>query len=186
MHYIRQLLWSSCLSLGLIASSMAEESMMIDKFDAQPELRWKYFSDQVMGGVSQGRAEFEAEQGAPVVRLSGQVSTANNGGFIQIRRDIAKGSVDSATGVYLTVRGNGQLYYLHLRTSRSLMPWQYYQASFQTSEQWQTIQLPLSAFERSNSWLSKFPKASSLRNLGIVAFGRDHIADLEIAEIGFY
>ena len=59
MHYIRQLLWSSCLSLGLIASSMAEESMMIDKFDAQPELRWKYFSDQVMGGVSQGRRSEE-------------------------------------------------------------------------------------------------------------------------------
>ena len=58
MHYIRQLLWSSCLSLGLIASSMAEESMMIDKFDAQPELRWKYFSDQVMDSLHHSSTGF--------------------------------------------------------------------------------------------------------------------------------
>ncbi|MFT7500507.1 MAG: hypothetical protein ACI85Z_001152, partial [Rheinheimera aquimaris] len=29
-------------------------------------------------------------------------------------------------------------------------------------------------------------KSSSIRSIGIVAFGRDHIADIEIAEIGFY
>ena len=37
-----------------------------------------------MGGVSQGSAEFDA--GA--LRLTGQVSTKNNGGFIQVRTRI--------------------------------------------------------------------------------------------------
>ena len=43
------------------------------------ENNWAYLADTVMGGVSQGGAEFSA--GA--LRLTGQVSTKNNGGFIQ-------------------------------------------------------------------------------------------------------
>ena len=31
---------------------------MIDAFEQQPERRWRYFSDQVMGGLSQGQANF--------------------------------------------------------------------------------------------------------------------------------
>ena len=159
---------------------------MIDNFDAQPELRWRYFSDQVMGGVSQGKVNFATEQGEQLVHLTGQVSTANNGGFIQVRREIAKASVESALGVYLKVRGNGQQYYLHLRTSGTLMPWQYYQASFPTTQQWQTIKVPLTAFVRSSNWLNKTVKLRSLRNIAIVAYGREHTADLEIAQLGFY
>ena len=45
------------------------------------ENNWAYLADTVMGGVSQGGAEFAA--GA--LRLTGQVSTKNNGGFIQVR-----------------------------------------------------------------------------------------------------
>ena len=48
------------------------------------ENNWAYLADTVMGGVSQGSAEFDA--GA--LRLTGQVSTKNNGGFIQVRTRI--------------------------------------------------------------------------------------------------
>ena len=48
------------------------------------ENNWAYLADTVMGGVSQGGAEFSA--GA--LRLTGQVSTKNNGGFIQVRTRI--------------------------------------------------------------------------------------------------
>ena len=119
-------------------------------------------------------------------RLEGAVSTRNNGGFIQLRRSIAKKTVDYAAGAYLKVRGNGQQYYLHLRTSGTLLPWQYYQASFTTTDQWQIVKIPLSSFARSGNWLSKAVKPSSIRSIGIVAFGRDHSADIKIAEIGFY
>ncbi len=159
---------------------------MIDNFESQPELRWRYFSDQVMGGISQGGVKFDTEQGEPFAHLTGQVSTANNGGFIQVRREIAKASVVSAIGVYLKVRGNGQPYYVHLRTSGSRLPWQYYQASFQTTRKWQTIKVPLTAFASSSNWLSKSVKPRSLRSIAVVAFGREHSADIEIAEIGFY
>ena len=43
------------------------------------ENNWAYLADTVMGGVSRGGAEFSAG----VLRLTGQVSTKNNGGFIQ-------------------------------------------------------------------------------------------------------
>jgi hypothetical protein len=114
------------------------------------------------------------------------VSTDNNGGFIQIRREVAKGSADGALGVYLKVRGNSQGYYIHLRTSGTVLPWQYYQAEFQVTEDWQNMRVPLADFERSSSWLAAPINSKSIRSVGIVAYGRDHEAEVDIAEIGFY
>ncbi len=56
---------------------------------------WKFFSDQVMGGVSEGRISLKPDEGKFFLRLEGKVSTANNGGFIQVRRefDIKKKNV---------------------------------------------------------------------------------------------
>ena len=48
-------------------------------------INWVFFSDQVMGGKSQGKAEFLSNVTANFVRLQGNVTTANNGGFLQIR-----------------------------------------------------------------------------------------------------
>ena len=61
---------------------------MIDAFEQQPERRWRYFSDQVMGGLSQGQASFVKTDARFSAHLSGWVTTQNNGGFIQIRREI--------------------------------------------------------------------------------------------------
>lgn len=186
MKNIRQFIIASCLSLFLIPSTIALEPLVIDSFESDPQLRWSYVSDQVMGGVSEGRVAFKEDPGEQYAHMTGQVSTDNNGGFIQLRSAIAKNTIDTATGAYLKVRGNGQQYYLHLRTSGTLLPWQYYQASFTTTDQWQIVKVPLAAFARSGNWLSKAVKPSSIRSIGIVAFGRDHSADIHIAEIGFY
>jgi hypothetical protein len=186
MKFFRQYIMVSCLTLFLMPNSIALEPLMIDNFQSDPQLRWSYVSDQVMGGVSQGRVAFKQEEGEEFAHMTGQVSTENNGGFIQLRRAIAKSSLDTATGAYLKVRGNGQQYYLHLRTSGTLLPWQYYQASFTTTDQWQIVKVPLTAFSSSGNWLSKTVKPSSIRSIGIVAFGRDHSADIQIAELGFY
>lgn len=170
----------------LLAGSALAENMLVDEFNSAPESRWSYVSDQVMGGVSQGSVEYLEEGNENVARLAGSVSTDNNGGFIQIRREVAKGSIDGAIGVYIKVRGNSQGYYVHLRTSGTMLPWQYYQAEFQVTEDWQTIRVPLADFERSSSWLSAAINPQSIRSVGIVAYGRDHEAEVDIAEIGFY
>ena len=170
----------------LLAGSALADDMLVDKFDAAPESRWSYVSDQVMGGVSQGSVDYLEQGSDNVARLAGRVSTDNNGGFIQIRREVAKGSADGALGVYMKVRGNSQGYYIHLRTSGTVLPWQYYQAEFQVTEDWQNIRVPLADFERSSSWLAASINSKSIRSVGVVAYGRDHEAEVDIAEIGFY
>ena len=61
------------LIMGMVSAASAKNLVY--------ENNWAYLADTVMGGVSQGSAEFSA--GA--LRLTGKVSTKNNGGFIQIR-----------------------------------------------------------------------------------------------------
>jgi hypothetical protein len=169
-----------------LSTTVIAEPLMNDNFESQPQARWSYVSDQVMGGISQGQLAFVTEQDESFAHMSGQVSTENNGGFIQFRTSIPKGSTATASGVTLKVRGNSQQYYIHLRSSGTLLPWQYYQAGFQANDEWQTINIPLKAFAASGKWLRKQIKPGSIRSIGVVAFGRDHSADIQVAEIGFY
>ena len=46
---------------------------------------WRFFSDQVMGGISEGQVSLEQDGDKIFIRLYGDVRTANNGGFIQLR-----------------------------------------------------------------------------------------------------
>ena len=160
--------------------------MLIDDFDGKPEKRWSYISDQVMGGISQGTLTFEDKENIPLARLTGAVSTVNNGGFIQFRTNLHNINTKSVSGIYINVKGNNQKYYLHLRTKGTLLPWQYYQAEFDVNENWRIIKLPLENFVASSGWIRKNVKSASIKSIGVVAFGRDHIADISVSEIGFY
>ena len=173
---------------GSAFGDSTERDIMIDNFDANSEVRWDYVSDQVMGGVSEGSARLgtDSDTGDTYAHMVGDVSTANNGGFIQLRTRLSSGADKNAAGIYIKVRGNGQKYYIHLRTKGTMMPWQYYQGAFDVSEQWQVIRLPLDSFKPSGSWLRKTALPKSIRSVGIVAYGRDHEADIQVSEIGFY
>ncbi|MEP1201624.1 CIA30 family protein [Tateyamaria sp.] len=173
------------LLFGVPSQLIAEENM-IDNFESQPETRWRFFADTVMGGVSSGQVAFERDGEAAFARMTGIVSTANNGGFIQIRTELPDAVPAGTVGVRLIVRGNDQKYFVHLRTSGTVLPWQYYQAGFDVSGTWAEIRLPFAAFEASGSMLRTVPRADSLRSVGIVAYGRDHDAEIDIREVGFY
>tara|TARA_A100001015_G_scaffold194811_1_gene217196 strand:- start:310 stop:789 length:480 start_codon:yes stop_codon:yes gene_type:complete len=155
-----------------------------DNFDHKPEDRWRFVTDQVMGGVSTGRLRFDIFREQPIAHMIGDVSTANNGGFIQFRRKI--NAPQSSSGIKIRVRGNGEKYFIHLRTSGTILPWQYYQASFEASQEWRTIRIPFSEFSGSSDWLDKLFYPSLIRSLGIVAYGRDHHADIMVSQAGFY
>ena len=49
---------------------------------------WRLVTDGVMGGVSSGRLDVGEIGGRSCLRLRGEVSTANNGGFIQAALDL--------------------------------------------------------------------------------------------------
>jgi len=186
LQHITQYIAYGLLTIIGLSTAANAEKLMFENFELQPELRWSYISDQVMGGISQGQLAFKTIKSESFAHMTGKVSTENNGGFIQIRTSVSKGSVTAATGVRLKVRGNSQQYYIHLRTSGTLLPWQYYQASFQVTDQWQTIEIPLTEFAASSKWLRDQIKPNSIRSIGVVAYGRDHLADIRVSEIGFY
>ena len=171
-------------------SNAADIKKIIDDFTDNPERRWQFYTDQVMGGVSEGSAVLLSGPEGPYVRLEGFVSTANNGGFIQIRTKIMDGEKD-AEGILLKVRGNGENYYIHLNTNETIfLPQQYryyYQAIFQTSKDWNEVKLPFStAFKRSNANISESFDGNQVRTIGILAYGKDHNAFLEVNYISFY
>lgn len=146
------------------------------------ENNWAYLADTVMGGVSRGGAEFSA--GA--LRLTGQVSTKNNGGFIQVRTRIDQTETVGKSGIKIKVKGNGDVYYLHVRNASSRLPWQYYTASFQTSEKWKDITISFDEFEKSATLMPKKLKPDSIKTIGLVAYGKDYEADVSIANLEFY
>jgi hypothetical protein len=183
------LLLTAVLSVVLAPASAdqpSEGDAMVEDFTMQPETRWRFFTDQVMGGASSGSVAFAQENGQTFARMTGRVSTANNGGFIQMRLDLTTLPPDSATGVRIVVRGNSQNYFIHLRTSGNLLPWQYYQAEFSVTETWSEVRLPLAAFTASSAFLSSVPRLSSLTSVAVVAYGRDHDALIDVQKIKFY
>jgi hypothetical protein len=147
---------------------------------------WRFFTDTVMGGVSTGRVTPMEEDGHTFLRMTGTVSTANRGGFIQMRTDLAAPPPEGTTGVRLVVRGNGQRYFVHLRTTGTILPWQYYQAGFDTSHDWTEVRLPFASFRASGALLRAEPRPGSLTSLAVVAYGRDHKAEIDVREAGFY
>ena len=175
----------SFAATALPALTMAQTSV-VDNLISVTDPRWSFISDEVMGGISSGGFEFKTHDGKFYIEMTGRVSTENNGGFIQVRRAIEDDASSGITGVTITVRGNGQPYFVHLRTRWTLLPWQYYQARFETSELWKEVRLPFSAFNPSSRILPSTVNRSALKSLGVVAFGRDHDAMVSIKEIGFY
>lgn len=174
------------LSCLFLATHLGAEKLLIDDFNSNSNSKWHYVSDQVMGGVSQGNLDFDYENSNGYAHLKGNVSTENNGGFIQFRADLDAPTTSKINGVYLKVMGNNQKYFVHMRTKGTFLPWQYYQSAFKATSSWQTIKLPIDTFSPSSGWLRRNIKFSSIKSIGIVAFGRDHIADLRVSEVGFY
>ncbi len=158
----------------------------IEDFTMQPQTRWQFITDTVMGGVSSGQVTFMKEGGRSFARMTGRVSTANRGGFIQIRLDLATPPPQGAKGVRLVVRGNNQRYFAHLRTSGTVLPWQYYQAGFDVKTSWKEVLLPFDSFAASGALLRSVPRADSLSSVAVVAYGRDHNAQIDVREVGFY
>jgi len=147
---------------------------------------WTYFADTVMGGKSSGTAERLNVNGRSAIKLTGNVTTENNGGFIQVRRAIAVGQESDFEGLSFETKGNGEIYYIHIRNGSSRLPWQYYSASFRTSENWETIKIPFSDFQRSGSFMAKSLKKKTINSIGLVAYGKDHQALVLISNLLFY
>jgi len=148
---------------------------------------WQLVTDDVMGGVSAGEIQRIKRGGTECTALSGDVSTENNGGFIQVVMEIDESLAAKAStydGVRIQVIGNGEPYNLHLRTRDLWFPWQSYRSTFDSGVVWKQIDLPFDKFTAYKS--STKLDVSQLKRIGIVAIGRDFTADICVASMGFY
>ncbi len=167
-------------------NSMAEEIRI--PFNSENAKHWGYISDRTMGGISDGQAFLDQDQDTVFARLTGNVSTKNNGGFIQLRSTLSFVNINNIEkklkGVRLNTKGNGETYHVFIRTSETRSYSDFYYATFIANEEWEIVDLPFTKFKHrfSNNALD----GNDIQTFGIVAYGRDFISDVSVAEIIFY
>jgi hypothetical protein len=177
----------------LVSMSSQESTFLLDDFSRDNQLSalgtaWRSFSDQVMGGISRGQHRFEELDGKPCIRLAGDVSLDNNGGFIQVALPLEdRGRPFDASpyrGIRVSVRGNNSRYYIHLRSRQSQRPWQYYAAEFPATEEWRTLEIPFSDFKPEG--LQEALNTEALLRIAVVAAWKEFAADVAISRLEFY
>ncbi len=183
------LLITFMLTLGINTRSIAAEGDLSFPFNSDSNKYWQYVSDRVMGGVSDGQVTLEQDGEMYYVRLTGNVSTRNNGGFIQLRSGVSFVNSEkdgkNLQGVRLNVRGNGETYEIHITTNDRAYRGDYYSKTFKADSNWKMIDLPFNKFERKRSNNTKLDARNIIR-LGIVAYGRDYISDVSVSTLEFY
>jgi len=100
--------------------------------------RWQVVNDGVMGGLSQGTFKV-SENGTGL--FTGKVSLENNGGFSSVRYNTGKTDVEGYTTLAITLKGDGKNYQVRIQENND--DYFSYIATFQTSGEWETIELPL-------------------------------------------
>lgn len=181
------------ISTFTIQYAMAQQdTCMIDdrssgNLTASSGNEWRLVTDEVMGGISNGRLKLDTIEQRPCLHMQGDVKLDNNGGFVQIALDLSDQVLTEAAdyqGITFDALGNDEAYNIHLRSDDLRLPWQSYRATFRATHQWQTIRIPFSEFEayRTTSSLD----VSALIRVGFVAIGRAFSADLCITNIALY
>jgi hypothetical protein len=168
-------------------------SPIIDDLSREPPMatigtNWQLFTDTVMGGVSKATMARETVEGRAAIRLRGNVSLENNGGFVQISLDFRPdgGAVDASewSGVEVDVFGNGEEYGANLRTTDLTRPWQSYRQTFRAVPHWQTVRLPFKNFVPNRTEIPL--NIHRLRRLGVIGIGREFLADISVGGVRFF
>ncbi len=182
----------SAVSAGLYAQG--PDTFLIDDFSRQNRrseigTKWQQITDRVMGGVSEGSYGYLEIEGKRSIRLTGRVSLENRGGFIQVSLPLYEesGSLDASgyRGVRLLVRGNGERYYVHFKSTQTVFPWQFFSTVFPTTESWETVDLPFERFVPENMKADSL-NVKKLKRIAIVASKKEFDADVAVARIEFY
>ena len=164
-------------------NNLYSDNNLRDNFDNPSS--WRYIADDVMGGMSSGKVEFIIIDGKSNALLTGNVSTKNNGGFIQIRKELNDINLSKADSIRIVARGNNEKYYIFLRTTGTILPWQYYSYEFDVRNEYDEFIMPIRDFKKSGMLLANQINPKKITSIGIVAYGRDHYAELYVKELEF-
>jgi hypothetical protein len=188
------LLVMCAMSLGSCALPAAQNEAVLQQ-DASMKLvdfalpnetaPWYPLNDDVMGGVS--RSEIVATTSGTAI-FRGVVSFENNGGFATVQTNFAQPiNLSAFRGLSLRIKGDTKRYGMYLRTnSRSLV----YQATFDTTGEWQTVQLPFDEFKPTyfGRTVPDGPvDPAIIRSMSVlIEYKQEGSFTLEIAHIGVY
>jgi len=116
-------------------------TMMIFDFTKDADLqKWYIVNDTVMGGKSAGKMGVDGEGHG---MFEGHVSLDNNGGFTSIRYDAGKTTLQGYSKFVMVLKGDGKAFQFRVKTKSN----EYYSYiySFETTGNWQTIEIPFSS-----------------------------------------
>jgi len=185
------LLISFTINLGVWHIVLAEDLIIDDRtsdnLSSSLGTQWRLVTDQVMGGVSNGELTLDNYKGKNCLRMRGDISTDNNGGFVQIALDLTQDEPLDASayaGIELSIFGNNEHYNIHIRTTDLWLPWQSYRFSFKATPDWQIIRIPFANLEAYRT-TTKFHQ-DKLKRIGLVGIGRNFQADMCVSSIRFY
>jgi len=145
--------FSVLITFLLVNNVFAEEQQMslktdstrtIFNFEDKGEIaQWVSINDNVMGGVSKGRASIWENN---CLLFSGSTSLENNGGFASIRTFPGDFELGGYKGIRIRVKGDGRDYQFRVRTDKNL-DGVAFKHEFKTVENtWQEIELPFESF----------------------------------------
>jgi len=117
--------------------------MVIFDFNKERDISdWKIVNDAVMGGRSGSKIHIN-EEGHGVFK--GTVSLENNGGFASLRHRFIKKKIADYKKVVIHLKGDGKRYQFRAKTNKEDQ--QAYISYIETTGEWQTIEIMLSALE---------------------------------------
>lgn len=154
------------LSLSLLLPAGAKESKIIASFEMPESMQnWKSYNDGIMGGRSKGGMEHTGQQ---TILFTGDISLENGGGFSSIRSKPKPMNMEGASGVIVKARGDGQKYWVGLRTGGQF-PEAAYRADLPTAKgEWTTTFIPISDFKQ-QVWGMLVKGGSPINSAGITS-----------------
>ena len=172
---------------------MRADRLVLSDFAARPEfvapgVRWRGFSDRVMGGVSDAEFGRAVVAGKRCVRLTGRVTTDSGGGFIQMAVDVGSraAAFDAAgfLGIELLVHGNDEDYNVHVRTADCRWYDESYRATLRALPHWRTVRMPWADLKPNG--LTKALDTTRIERIALLGWMREFTADLSLAELALY
>eukprot|EP00210_Caulerpa_lentillifera_P005561 g5320.t1 len=123
---------------------------VFNPYTGYSDLIWGPLDDVVMGGCSQSNLTIEKDKGDQAdyaAVFSGNITSANNGGFASVRTKNLDPPMDLSgyDGIKLKLKGDGQRYKFMLRTTDKWDDVSFCK-SFNTVEGWQEVKLEFSDF----------------------------------------
>lgn len=153
------------LFLILFTFSMMNPVTLVDFSSGSSLSQWVIINDGVMGGKSQSKIYLN-DAGNAV--FSGDVSLENYGGFASVRYQFEQIPIAGYENIILYLKGDGKKY--QFRVKAELSDRHSYISYFETSGEWQQIEIPL------NKMFASFRG----QKLNIPDFAAETIAEISV------